>query len=112
MIPRIKEIKAIDDYKLIVRFDDDQTVIYNVSEDIDQIADFKPLKTEIGLFQNFSIDQSRTCVSWSDRIDLPSDTLLEYGKNITTTNITQPQVVNINRAREPGAEYKAGRAYR
>ena len=93
MIPRIKEIKTMEDFKLFVKFDDDQTVIYNVSEDIDQIADFKPLKTEIGLFQNFSIDQSRTCVSWSDRIDLPSDTLLEYGKNITTRKTTQPQAV-------------------
>lgn len=28
------------------------------------------------------IDKSRTCVYWNDRIDLPSDTLYEYGVSI------------------------------
>ena len=37
------------------------------------------LKTEYGLFENYQLDESRTCVYWNDRVDLPSDTLLEYG---------------------------------
>ena len=79
MIPRIKSIEPLPDYQLYIEFDDGQKVIYNVMEDIETIQDFEPLRTECGLFQNFQIDESRTCVSWSDRIDLPSDTLLEYG---------------------------------
>ena len=39
-------------------------------------------KTETGLFNNFQLDPSRTCVYWSDRIDLPSDSILEYGKKL------------------------------
>ena len=48
-------------------------------EDIESIEAFEPLSTEYGLFQNFQIDESRTCVTWSEEMDLPGDTLLEYG---------------------------------
>lgn len=82
MIPRIKSVKPQENYKLLIQFDGGETVIYNVLEDIDAIDDFVPLKTERGLFENVQLDDSRTCIYWSDRIDLPSDTLLEYGERI------------------------------
>ena len=82
MIPRIKSIKPQENYKLLIQFDGGETVIYNVLEDIDAIDDFGPLKTERGLFENVQLDDSRTCIYWSDRIDLPSDTLLEYGEKV------------------------------
>ena len=82
MIPRIKSVKPQDNYKLLIQFDGGETVIYNVMEDIDAIDDFVPLKTERGLFENVQLDDSRTCIYWSDRIDLPSDTLLEYGERV------------------------------
>ncbi len=82
MIPRIKSVTPQEGYRLLVQFDEGQTVIYDVSEDIETLKDFAPLKTEPALFQNFQIDESRTCIYWSDRIDLPSDTLLEYGTPI------------------------------
>ena len=80
MIPRIKSVKPQENYKLLIQFDGGETVIYNVLEDIDAIDDFVLLKTERGLFENVQLDDSRTCIYWSDRIDLPSDTLLEYGE--------------------------------
>jgi hypothetical protein len=80
MIPRIKEIQAEDNLRLRVTFDNNEQVIYNVKDDVDTIADFRPLETENGLFKNFQLDPSRTCVYWSDRIDLPSDAILEYGE--------------------------------
>jgi len=82
MIPRIKEIKPMPEQILWVSFDSGEQVLYDVKEDIAAIKDFLPLKTEIGLFQNFQLDASRTCVTWSEKIDLPSDTILEYGKRI------------------------------
>ena len=83
MIPRIKGIKTEDNLRLRVTFDNDEQVIYNVEDDVDTIADFRPLETENGLFKNFQLDPSRTCVYWSDRIDLPSDAILEYGEKIS-----------------------------
>ena len=79
MIPRIKEITPLDDFKLDVTFDTGERVIYDVSDDINSIKAFEPLKTVIGLFNNVQLDESRTCVFWNDVIDLPSDTILEYG---------------------------------
>ena len=82
VIPKIKRIIPRDHFKLYIEFDNGEEVIYDVQEDIDAIEDFQLLKTQQGLFQNFQIDESRTCIFWSDRIDLPSDTLFEYGRKL------------------------------
>ena len=63
-------------------FDGGEQVLYDVKEDTENIPDFRRLETEPYLFKNFSLDTSRTCVTWTDRIDLPSDTILEYGKRV------------------------------
>lgn len=78
-IPRIKSIKPLKDYKLHVIFDNGISVIYDVLEDIRTIKEFEILVSQQGLFQNAKLDESRTCVYWNDRIDLASDTILEYG---------------------------------
>ena len=82
MIPRIKEIVPQEDYQLLVVFDDNYKVLYNLNEDIDTISEFKPLKNDFNLYKNLRLDESRTCVYWNERIDLPSDTIYEYGKRI------------------------------
>ncbi len=79
MIPRIKMVEPLPDYKLKVLFDDGKTVIYDAKEDIDTIESYKDLATVHGLFQQVQLDESRTCVYWNDQIDLPSDTIYEYG---------------------------------
>ncbi len=83
MLPRIKSIEPKENYKLLIRFDNDELVLYDVLDDINTLNEFAPLKTETGLFRNYQIDKSRTCVFWNDRIDLPSDTLYEYGQKLT-----------------------------
>ena len=82
MIPRIKEIVPQEDYQLLVVFDDNYKVLYNLNEDIDTISEFKLLKNNLNLYKNLRLDESRTCVYWNERIDLPSDTIYEYGKRI------------------------------
>ena len=82
MIPKIKLVEPKENYSLYIIFDSGEKVLYDVNEDIDQLPDFSVLRTEKGLFENFQLDESRTCIYWSDRVDLPSDTLLEYGKQV------------------------------
>lgn len=60
--------------------DDGKTVIYDVKEDIQSLPGYKRLQTEQGLFKMVKLDESRTCIYWSPEIDLPSDTIYEYGK--------------------------------
>lgn len=82
MIPRIRQIQPQKDYRLLVSFDDGKRVQYNVAEDIAALPAFRDLVTEYGLFENAQLDSSRTCVYWSDQIDLPSDTIYEYGIDV------------------------------
>lgn len=82
MIPRIKHIETLDDYKLLITFDDGLVVCYDVRKDIDAVEDFKSLETVVGLWQQVKLDSSRTCVYWNDRFDIASDTIYEYGKPV------------------------------
>ena len=82
MFPRIKNIEVRDNLILLVTFDDGEKVLYDLKDDIRDIDDFRPLETENGLFKNYRLDKSRTCIYWSDRIDLASDAILEYGKRV------------------------------
>ena len=74
MIPKIKSVKPLENFILYVVFDDGKTVYYDVKDDINTIADFQDLESIHGLFLQVQLDQSRTCIYWNDRIDLPSDT--------------------------------------
>lgn len=82
VIPRIKAIEPKENFILRVEFDDGKKVEYDVQKDINQIQSFGILKTEYALFQNFQLDQTRTVVTWSEDVDLPSDTLYEFGKSV------------------------------
>ena len=82
MIPRIKSIEPRDDFTLLVDFDGGRRVVYDVADDIRDIEAFRELKTLPGLFVNARLDSSRTCVVWNERIDLPSDTIYEYGVSV------------------------------
>lgn len=81
-MPRIKSIKTKDNFQLEIWFESGECVIYDLNDDIETIEDFGVLKTEPHLFENVQVDESRTCIYWNDRVDLPSDTLLEYGTRV------------------------------
>ena len=80
MIPRIKSVKPLSSFFLEVVFDDGKKCIYDVEEDIKQIKSYEELRNIPGLFQQVKLDTSRTCVFRNENIDLPSDTIYEYGK--------------------------------
>ncbi len=81
MIQRISSIRPLPDYCLAVSFDDGRNVIYDVKEDM-HLPGYQQLREVTGLFQQVQLDKSRTCVYWNDEIDLPSDTIYEYGESI------------------------------
>jgi hypothetical protein len=82
MIPRIKSVKPLEKFMLYVVFDDGKIVHYDVKEDIKTIRDFQDLESIDGLFMQVQLDESRTCIFWNDRIDLPSDAVYEFGKSV------------------------------
>lgn len=82
MIPRIKELKTGENYLLIVKFDDGKSVIYDMLEDMQNLPNYNMLQEVPQLFEQVKLDESRTCVYWTDDIDLPSDIIYEYGKEV------------------------------
>ena len=82
MIPRISRIEPMADFKIRVTFDEGRTVVYDVGVDIKEIRAFEDLKSVPYLFKNATLDSSRTCIVWNERIDLPSDTIYEYGQPV------------------------------
>lgn len=81
MIQRIKHISVLPDYMLSVIFDDGKHVVYDVKEDM-ALPGYNLLREMPGLFRQVQLDQSRTCIYWNDEIDLPSDTIYEYGRPV------------------------------
>lgn len=81
MIPRIKNVKPLENYILYVVFDDGKIVYYDVKDDINTIDNFQDLESIKGLFAQVQLDESRTCIFSNDRIDLPSDAIYEYGED-------------------------------
>jgi hypothetical protein len=81
MIPRIKTLTPLSNYRLYIEFDDGKKVIYDVKEDM-TLPHYGELRTVYGLFNNVQIDSSRSGIYWTDYIDLPSDTLYEYGHEV------------------------------
>ena len=82
MIPRISRIEPMADFKIRVTFDEGRVVVYDVGADINEIKAFEDLKTLPYLFKNATLDSSRTCIVRNERIDLPSDTIYEYGQPV------------------------------
>lgn len=77
---RIKSVKTLDDFILHVVFDDGKVVDYDVKADMRELPGYCDLEAIPELFRQVQLDDSRTCVFWNDYIDLPSDTIYEYGE--------------------------------
>lgn len=82
MIPRIEHFETLPNLLLRVEFSDGRVVIYDVGEDVRDIPSYAPLSALPGLFARARLDQSRTCVFWNDEIDLPSDVIYEYDREL------------------------------
>ena len=54
-------------------------MVYDVKEDMG-LPGYVALRDVPGLFEQVQLDPSRTCVYWNSEIDLPSDTIYEYGR--------------------------------
>ena len=81
MIQRISSITPLADYLLSVTFDDGKRVIYDVKDDF-SLPGYNALRDVFGLFRQVQLDKSRTVVYWNEDIDLPSDAIYQYGREI------------------------------
>ncbi len=83
MFYRIKAIKPIDNYKLLVTFFNDEIKEYNVGVWFDKNHDFKVLSNTTGLFEQVKIDAGCYGISWNNDLDLSCKELYFNGKSVS-----------------------------
>lgn len=81
MVRKITAVVPLSNYVLLVSFDDGKSVLYDMKDDF-ELPGYVVLKDVEGLFYQVRVDKSRTCVCWSDDVDVPSDIIYEYGKPV------------------------------
>lgn len=83
-ILRIKSLRAQPELELLVIFDDGSKYIYDIKKDLPLYPAFRKLAQDRELFEAVKLDESGTCIYWDEDTDIPSDWVLEYGKQVTT----------------------------
>lgn len=82
MFYRIKKIKPLNNYKLLVTFINDEVKEYNVSIWFDKNQDFKVLSNTTGLFEQVKVDTGGYGISWNYELDLSCNELYFNGTSI------------------------------
>lgn len=75
MFYRIKEIKTIDNYKLLVTFFNNEVKEYNAGLLFAKNHNFTVLSNINGLFEQVKVDAGGYGISWNDNLDLSCNEL-------------------------------------
>nr|VFJ42720.1 MAG: Protein of unknown function (DUF2442) [Candidatus Kentron sp. FW] len=76
--PKIQSATAIDDYTLLVGFDNDQRKKYDITALLEKEM-FAPLRNT-ALFKAVQVEQGGYAVSWNDAIDISEYELWTHGQ--------------------------------
>lgn len=77
---KVKEVKALEDWKLSVLFVNGIRKIYDVSILFEEFPDmFQPLQQNPAIFPHVSVDCGGCAIAWNAEIDIPECELWENG---------------------------------
>lgn len=79
MFHKVKEVKAMKEYELLITFIDGTVKKYNIAPLFHIWKPLQNLKEITGLFWNVKTDLGGYGISWNDEIDLSCDELWENG---------------------------------
>lgn len=82
MFCKVKEVKPLENYKLLVIFVNGEVKEYDVKPLFDKWESFKDLIYINGLFQKVKVDTDGYGVSWNDEIDLSCNELYYNGVKV------------------------------
>lgn len=82
MFYRVKDVKPLPEYSLLVVFASGEKKQYNVKPLFDKWDSFKALADIKGLFEQVKVDTGGYGISWNDEIDLSCNELYENGAKI------------------------------
>ncbi len=84
MFFKVKEVKPIEDYNLIVVFENGAIKKYDIKPLFDKWSIFKDLKSNNSLFNQVMVDCQGYGIKWNDEIDLSCNELWNNGVEIKT----------------------------
>ena len=106
MFYKVKEIKPLPEYNLLVAFENGKRKRYNVASLFDRYSIFGVLAITKSLFEQVKVDVGGYGISWNDDIDLSCNELYENGIEVIQDDIATPDdIAAISVARE---EYLRG----
>ncbi len=70
MFYRIKKVNPLDNFVLLIEFENGQQKTYDVKKLFEKHEEFKNLKVINGLFQNVKVDIGGYGISFNDELDL------------------------------------------
>ena len=80
MFYKIKSVKALPGYQLLVKFTNKEKKKYDVKHLFKKIKEFKALSYTKGLFEQVKVDIGGYGVVWNDDLDLSCNELYKNGK--------------------------------
>ncbi len=82
MFYKVKVVEPLDNYILLVTFENGIQKYYDVKKLFDKWEIFKNLTTTTGLFNLVKVDDGGYGISWNKDIDLSCNELWDNGKEI------------------------------
>ena len=73
MFCKITSVKALENYTLLIGFDDSKKCIYDILPLCEKFEVFRDLKTIKGLFEQVKIEPKGYALSWNSSIDISAD---------------------------------------
>ena len=80
MFYRVKEVRPLPEYSLLVSFGNGEQKRYNVKPLFDKWEPFKALASTKGLFEQVQVDSGGYGISWNDDVDLSCNELYNNGE--------------------------------
>lgn len=79
MFYKVREVKPLPDFGLLVEFESGEKKRYNVRPLFEKWEPFKALASTKGLFEQVKVDAGGYGISWNDDIDLSCNELYNNG---------------------------------
>lgn len=82
MFNKVKAVKPLNNFFLLVTFENKNIKKYDVKPLFDIFPSFEALNTIKGLFEQVKVDVGGYGIIWNDDIDLSCDELYENGEEV------------------------------
>lgn len=79
MFNKVQSVQPLDNYILLVSFEDGQHKYYDLKPLFDKYKMFNALQTVNGLYSLVSVDMGGYGISWNDEIDISCNELYNNG---------------------------------